>query len=400
MIFNILFLPFVFFLGLITSYQDTKYGKVKNKWIILGLSWGLIVIVFFFAWYFVASPITRYYYFEIQNLPDDSPAPVFTVSLGYLSRVMTNAIIALVLSYLMWRFGAWAAGDAKLFAVYALLIPLEYYWKSYLPYFPSFVLLINIFIPIFLYLLIRSIIYFIKFLYLKLSDPKERNKKIKLDKKRIKGRIKGMGIMALIFITIFLAFGLFQEPIQNAFNINISSIQIFIFAGLIIFSSFLAAFFKKPIVFKVFLALLVVMLIYGLSDSPSATWQIIQRTLKMMIIFMTILNIFRALIDFHILKTGTREIRVKDLKPGMNLDEEIINRMKRKKKLFKKYMGHIYPGGLTPEQVDFTKKWLKKTDLKKVSIYKLFPFVTWMFIGVIITLILKSSLLHLLIKTM
>jgi len=223
MIFDILFLPLLFFIGIITSYEDIKCGKVRNKWILLGLIWGLIIIIFFFVWYFVASPITRYYYFEIQNLPDNSPAPVFTVSLVYLWRVILNVVIALLIAFLMWRFNAWAAGDAKLFVVYALLLPLTYYWKSYLPYFPSFVLLINIFIPIFLYLLIVSFIYYLKFIYLRLTKADKRDSSLKNNqarektdkKKSIWEKTKSIVDMLLCFIGIFLMFGLFQEPIKE-----------------------------------------------------------------------------------------------------------------------------------------------------------------------------------------
>jgi len=400
MIFNILFLPLVFLLGIITSYEDIKYGKVRNKWILLGLGWGLIILLLFVAWYFIATPITKYYYFEIQNLPNDSPVSVFTVNLDYLSRVFINAIIALIIAFLMWRFDAWAAGDAKLFAIYALLIPLGYYWKSYLPIFPSFVLLINIFIPIFLYLLIRSIIYFIKFNYLKITKPQVKEEKKKFNKKEFWKRIKNIGVMLLTFVTIFLAFGLFQEPVKNSFNIDISSFQMFIFAALIIFSSFLVGIFQKPITLKITISLLSLMLVYGFSSSLENTWQIVIQTVRMMLMFMIVLSIFRALIDFHILKTGTREININELESGMNLDEVIINRIKSNKKFYNKYIGRIYPEGLTSEQVEYVKKWLEKDKEigKTITIYKLFPFVTWMFLGVIITLILKSSLLHLFIN--
>jgi len=400
MIFDILFLPFVFFIGLITTYEDIKYGKVRNKWIVLGLIWGLTIILLFLVWYFIASPITRFYYFEIRQIPADSPALVFTVSITYLGRVLLNAIIALVIAFSMWRFNAWAAGDAKLFVVYALLIPLGYYWKSYLSYFPSFALLINIFIPIFLYLLIRSIIYFMKFLYLKISQSQIKKKKKKFNKKKFWKRIKSMGIMLLGFITIFLIFGLFQKPIDDNFNINISSLQMFIFAGLIIFSNLLSEVFQKPITFKIIIIILVLILAYGFGSSWLVTWQIIKQTIQMMLFFMIILGLFRALIDFHILKTGIKKIKVKKLKSGMNLDEEIVNEIKKDKEYYDKYIGHIYPDGLNTEQVQAVKKWLsenRKGQLDKIKIYKPFPFVSWMFIGVIITLILKSSLFSLIL---
>jgi len=397
MIFDILFLPLVLFIGLMTSYEDIKYGKVRNKWIILGLSWGLLVIVFFFIWHFIASPITRYYYFEIQNLPDNSPAPVFTVSLGYLGRIVLNATIAFTIAFLMWRSDAWAAGDAKLFAIYSLLIPLGHYWKSYLSYFPSFTLLINIFIPIFLYLLIRSAIYFLRFLYLKISQPQVIEKKKLFDKKKMGKKLKNMGIMFLGFISIFLFFGLFQEPIKNSFNIDTSSLQMFIFAGFIIFSSYLSKIFQKAITFKIISVFLLLMLVYGFSSFPSATWQIIKQTIQNMIVFMIVLGLFKSSIDFHVLKTGSKEIKIEELGPWMNLDEAIISEMKKDEKYYHQYIGRIYPEGLTLEQAEFIKKWLKekKKENEIIKIYKPFPFVAWMFLGVIITLILKRSVFHL-----
>ena len=408
MIFDILFLPLLFFIGIITSYEDFKYGKVRNKWILLGLFWGLIIIIFFFVWYFVASPITRYYYFEIQHLPDDSPAPVFTVSLVYLWRVILNVVIALLIAFLMWRFNAWAAGDAKLFVVYALLLPLTYYWKSYLPYFPSFVLLINIFIPIFLYLLFRSCFYYLKFIYLRLTKTDKRGSSLKSDRAREKTdkkkagweKIKSMAVMFLGFIGIFLVFGLLQEPIKEHFTINISSLQMFIFAALIIFSGALSKIFQKPITFKIIIISLIIILGYGFISFPNATWQIIYQATKMMAIFMVIFTLFRKLIDFYVLKTGLKKIKIEDLKSRMSLTEETLGELKKDKKYYDKHIGLIYPGGLTIEQAAAVKKWLQKNQEDKtetINIYKPFPFVVWMFIGVIITLILKSSLLHLFI---
>jgi len=404
MIFDILFLPFVFFIGLITSYEDIKFGKVKNKWILLGLIWGLAVIIFFLIWYFIASPVTRFYYFNIIDLPDNSPAPVFTVSLIYLYRVVLNTFLALIIGFLMWRFNAWAAGDAKLFIIYSLLLPLKYYWKSYLPYFPSFALLINIFIPIFLYLLIRSSFYYSKFIYFRLFKPtkidlsKKKDKTdTKLDKKKkLWETVKNMAVMLLGFIAIFLIFGLFQQPIKEHFSIDISSLLIFVFAGLIIFSGPLSKVFQKPITLKIILLVLTVILSYGFISSPQSTWQILYQTVKLMIIFMTVLTLFRKLIDFYVMRTSLKEIKIEELEPNMNLAEETLNELKKDKEYYDKYIGLIYPCGLTMEQVQAIKIWENKKDkLKTINIYKPFPFVVWMFLGVIITLLLQSSLLYL-----
>jgi len=416
MIFNVLFLPVLFFIGIITSYEDFKYGKVKNKWILLGLIWGLVIIFFFVIWYFIASPVTRFYYFNILQLPDNSQVSVFTVNIDYLGSVILNAVIALVVAFLMWRFNAWAAGDAKLFIVYSMLTPLTYYWKSYLSYFPSFILLINIFIPIFLYLLVRSCLYYFKFVYFwiikrqVIDVPKKNNnfkkkfynkKNKKIDKKKkLLEIIKNTAGILLCFIGVFLILSLFKGFIEKYTFINVSSLQVFVFAFLIIFSRSLAKVFSKPIVLKIIIIILIVILAYGSIVSPQNTWQILYQVIKIMIIFMIIFTLFTKLIDFHILKTDVREIKIENIKSRMSLVEDIMEDIKRDKKFFNKYIGRFYSGGLLPEQVDVVKKWIKesKEEIRTVKIYKPFPFVPWMFAGVIITIILNGSLFHLVLN--
>jgi len=139
---DFLFLPILFLIGLITGYQDFKEGKIKNKWIILGLVWGLGIYIFFLIWALVV--------------------PYTFILPSYIFKVFINSAIALVIGYLLWYFNLWSAGDAKLFFIFSLLLPLKYYWKTALPYFPSFALLINIFIPALLFLIGQNLFYFLK----------------------------------------------------------------------------------------------------------------------------------------------------------------------------------------------------------------------------------------------
>lgn len=418
MIFNILFLPVLLFIGLITTYEDIRYGKIRNKWIKLGLVWGTIVIISFLVWFFIASPVLHFYYFEIRQLPPGSPAPVFVVNLEYLGRVVVNTLIALLTAFLMWRAGAWAAGDGKLFVVFALLLPLQYYWKSYLPYFPSFVLLINIFIPFFIYLLFISVSHWLKFIYLErikkqsfsnrrrtdfaLMDPSERERRKQAKKqakrKAVRQKLKNMLAMLSVFISIFLIFGLFQDSIQKRLGINISSFQMFVFAGLIIFSGSLSKIFNRSLVFGAVIVALAGIMTYGFLTSPQITGKIFLQSFKMMLVFMIVLGLCTKLINFYIQRTGLREIPLKNLGPKMSLDEAILNQLKEDQSYYDKNIGYIYPSGLTVQQAEAVKKWLmsqEKFKSRTIKIYQPFPFVPWMFLGIILTLFLKQSLLHL-----
>ncbi len=70
----------------------------------------------------------------------------------WLVGVSLNLVLGLVSAIGLWLLGVWAAGDAKLFAVYAFLVPPACYVRSYLPGFPALALLVNVFVLVFLLL--------------------------------------------------------------------------------------------------------------------------------------------------------------------------------------------------------------------------------------------------------
>jgi len=150
-LFDFLLLPVLFFIGLVTSYQDFRYGKIKNKWIILGMAWGLGIYILCIIWALIFPYLSQIF-----------PKISFFILPSYILKVFINSAFALIVGYLLWSFDFWSAGDAKLFLVFSLLLPLKYYWKSALPYFPSFALLINIFIPALLFLMAQNLFYFLK----------------------------------------------------------------------------------------------------------------------------------------------------------------------------------------------------------------------------------------------
>ena len=97
MLIDILFLPVIFFIGLVTSWEDFCFGKIKNKWIILGLVYGITILAGLFLWNFIAEPVSHFYYDNIKHLGVDDPRPVFTIQAGYFSRVVLNSFLALFL---------------------------------------------------------------------------------------------------------------------------------------------------------------------------------------------------------------------------------------------------------------------------------------------------------------
>jgi|GEM_PF-836991 len=83
------------------------------------------------------------------------------ITIPYLGDVLTNALVSLAVGYLFWAVNFWPAGDAKLFALFAFLLPLRFYWKGYVPFFPSMTMLANIFLCAYAVLIARSFIHLV-----------------------------------------------------------------------------------------------------------------------------------------------------------------------------------------------------------------------------------------------
>jgi len=163
-------------IGSIAAYRDFKSGKISNKLIIIGLEVGLILLLY--------SVLTG----------------ALTVNLFW--QALLNAAVALVIGYALWYFDFWAAGDAKLFFIFALLLPFRFYWRSFLPVFPSLVILINVFIPFSIFIFLQSLFAVVKKTFLFFKQDKA---KIRLEEatRRFFQQIKINYLSYLGVITVF-----------------------------------------------------------------------------------------------------------------------------------------------------------------------------------------------------
>ena len=100
-----LLLPGILYLGILASYTDIRYGKIRNKAVLRAIIYALVVY---------ASAII---FFAIKG----------TLSGEYVAELGTNALFAGAVCVLLWLMKVWSAGDGKLFFAFALLIPPEAY---------------------------------------------------------------------------------------------------------------------------------------------------------------------------------------------------------------------------------------------------------------------------------
>ena len=118
------FLPMILFLGLVTSYTDIIYGKIKNKHVLIGMIYAIIVNIALIIYYKFIGEINQ----------------------GYVYELITNAFFSVAAGFILWNLGIWSAADGKLFIAFSLLIPLDVYEFGYEKFFPGMIFLTNIFI--------------------------------------------------------------------------------------------------------------------------------------------------------------------------------------------------------------------------------------------------------------
>jgi Flp pilus assembly protein protease CpaA len=352
----ILLIP-LFIIGIACSYTDIKHGKIKNIFIVAGL----LSVAFLYLF------LITYSYFGFGHFEN----------LGYFGKLILNGVIALFLGYLLWHFRLWTAADAKLFTIFAFLVPLEFYSNSYVPYFPSFLLLVNIFIPLFLVLMTKALVFGFK-------EGVKTLKNFKLNKESI-GKIK-LGVVKtakvyIVFILIFIILQLFREKSASLFN-KIIPDPFLVFLILFLGYRYIFSFFSKQKIISICLALVGAgYAIYLLLDNQTDA---LLNILRFALIFMVLVGSLRKLLDFYIEKKEILIIKPELLKEGMFPSSNFFNNEMTSK------VGVLRAEGLDKKQIEIIKKSIND---KKIVVYKTFPFAPFMFIGVAITLLTRSSVL-------
>ncbi len=373
-----LFLIPLILIGITTSYTDIKYGKIKNIHILLGFLYVLLLYLF----------LAFYSYFVIYQ----------PINLKYLAELVVNGLIALVIGYLLWYFNFWAAGDAKLFSIYSLLIPLEYFSKNYFQYFPSSTLLTDtifficfiFFIKMF-YEIILSCFSFLmhpSLLASIFSKRKDNN---------LKKTVLETGKLLLIFsfFLVILQFILMRikiflpTAISNHFLLSLLLliIQIFILRVLV-----------KNKIFSILIICggLLCCLLYIISNQTLVLFSILKISLLMMLFMGLGMQLINLYIDNHEIK----KIKIQDLRLGDCLVSQSLSQITNKIKVQTPGNNQYQIGsdGLSISQVKEIQELFKDDTNKEMYIYKTFPFAPFMFSAFIFTIIFKSSFLFFLLR--
>lgn len=386
---NYFFIATLAILGAIIVKEDISEGKIRNKWIKIGLMMGALG----YLTIFLGSVAEHFGIF---------PKSVSIYPLGYFLDVSINFSASILASYLFWQYKLWSAGDAKFFILSSLLLPLEFYSNGLLPYFPSSALLINIFLPISLFLILKIIleiaVNFRKFIASEAGFIEEHWSKIKLEISSFWNHKRRILIFGGTFLLTFLFIPLVKYQtilmLPSNFGVMFSVFLIFYFLQSYT-SEMLEIFLKKKWFLPSMFLFVVSYFILGLLYFSDLLIFALVVTIEIGTVFLVALTVFDRLSNFYIGQKEVTAVGIKDLRSRMVISEEFVKNIQGDKEL-KSRLGDLYPEGLTEEQVGVLKKWfLENNQFKVVPVYKTFSFAPYIFIGVIVTMLLKQSLLHL-----
>ena len=358
---NLLFLSPLIIIGIACSYTDIKYGKIFNKWIVFSF----ITIFFLYVFLFF-----------------------YGVDLNYILEAILNGAIAFLGGYLLWQLKLWSAGDAKLFSIYAFLIPLHFYSKSYIPYFPSFNLLINLFIPILFMLIVGALITMLEEAW---------GLKSKIKELKFPGAIKIVRFstfwvqifLTYLFVTIILQSFLFLTKREATNEFFSNNFLLFILFFLIM------GYLTKKMQRKKWLIFISygLILVYSGLAIVSGELQFLITALKTAFVFMILVGLTRRILNYYIQKKQTERVKIKDIREGMVIAKDKISPVFKKLKEKGEEFGIFDAGGVKKNQLELIKNLFKDDREVEVVIYKTFPFAPFLFLSAVISITTQSSFL-------
>jgi hypothetical protein len=383
--------------GLITSYEDIYQGKIKNRHILIALIIGFLIYIAMTI-HTILTPNQNVYWM-------------------YLVETLINSIIALVLGFILWIINFWSAGDAKLFFAYSFIIPISIYSINRIPFFGSFYLIFNSFIPFLIFAVIMTI-------REKITDTSYKDIKEEITINKILSNI------AYTFTVTWIA-----GYVISLLNIKNNVLSI------IITSSLLVYIFRKYVyevipenVGKIKLRTIILLTI-GILISLFRLYVDHQNILTFefiwkFLIYYAILSAIQGYVKSETQSFYTRKVHVLHLWGGMSLADTIIKYEEKRDKDCKKdnvncekdnmncdddncekerytiaenddiqtKLNAAFPNELSNEDVKRIIKLYKqnKLDFNKINIHKKMPFAPLMFIGALLTIIASGAFTNLL----
>jgi hypothetical protein len=371
------FLPAIIAFGIITSYEDIKIGKIRNRWIALALAYAAAAYALLILYYYLTS----------------------VINLHYIIELATNLLFAVAVGFGLWYAGVWTAGDGKLFIAFTALLPLSVFSLGYQPWIPSITLLTNTFVAA-LAVVLLFMLFQIRRTHLQAISIK----------KFIQPKQMAMSAAYLFAISWVISI-VFRGLGWSTSSLSRGIITILVYALL---SNSLKG-------HAFYLALLISLARFAL-DRSVYSYSFLWGLVVLILVWVVLRSLCFGLISNLGNEMLTKQTRASKLREGMLLAETLEKRkslskkelrslkaqpgvqvirnksgylVKKPKSLFQ--FGNFFreeAEGLTKEQIEK----IKKVGVKQILVYDTIPLAPLLFLGVLITIIMNGNVLILIMN--
>jgi|GEM_PF-2508233 len=382
-------------LGLVVSYEDWSQRRVRNRWIILGLSAGAAGLLIL-LW----NSTLGYQHLHLGRIGESY------LPWRYYPKVLIHTGLSFAAAYTMWRLAIWPAGDAKFFTLFAFLTALI---DPNLPGFPLLLfmlLLVNIFVPAGLLFAAETVGHMLQRaaglwgvdwrIWLKArADAIE----VRL-REAWPCRYQYLTMLVNLFALFYLAGTAQHYSHRLAWGP---------FGNVMLFLLMFVAWGKITMVLRdrrmgyLALASLAAAMSGGAVFGHWDVLAIIVAALKMTANFGVFLSVARLVFHWYIELESLRELRPEHLQPGIVLSDETWQRLAAEKDLADK-LGGRFSDGLAQGEVEAIKAWLASRSAAasnppaaSYTFYHTIPFAVWIFLGSLYTVVRRDNLVALLI---
>jgi len=362
-------------LSAVITFEDIRHGKIRNKWIIRGLLAGIALHIATIIIYSVILKST-------------------SINTAYFQNIGINTFLAFCCGVLLWKTGIWSAGDSKLFLLFSFLLPLGFYKYSYIEYFPSLNLLVNIFAVSFLAVLVKIFNSIREMFFSGKARPRWNPSAIKTRlaamKKTIVEKWPVFLVMFIFFNALFVSTSYLRSRTADPkLNLLISvATLIFMFSATGKIASIISSALEKIPPVKILLAVFTIAALVLIKlFVPSLSVRIFTST-KAVISFMAIIGILRKFIEFYLKIIDLRTITVAEMKPGIVLSAETIKAIRKEIVSESFFMDGLSADAIKNIQEKFPAD-------HEVEVVTTIPFAPLASIGMLVTILIKQSVIHL-----
>jgi Flp pilus assembly protein protease CpaA len=316
-------------------------------------------------------------------MPDMVPALIPTFD-AYLGRVSLNVLLAFAAGFLTWWLGFWAAGDAKLFSVLALLLPLSTYSGAFWPPFPAYVLLFNTFLAVMTLLVTELALRGARQAFRPTPDEAEAWRTAWV---WIKGHTKDLarGFVAVLFLFLIIkALRMLMRDVLTSTTPIVSRTSMY-FALCVLFYPLTRLMRHKWIGTSIIVATSA-WILYA-TFFPTADYNLmailsVGAISLVIIIFVVVYELYLNVFDF-------KAIGIWQLAPRMILAKRTREVLKEDMDLIKHKLGDVGPDGLSPEQAETVRRWwIDHGKGGRIHVSRTIPFAPALFFGTIMTVLL------------